>query len=454
MANPTSNHNLQVELMELLHRLHELGAEYPNYVVFLSEVVQPSLPPEHRIPVLCKMFEEVPGFLTGLSPASFSQLVTNPPPEAVSFRLLLQLYELSNFFRYLSSNHLFHLTNNVIPPGPVDYQVMFMVRAQEYFHTLSRERLQILQQSIAGIPPHEETPRLISLEPKLPQDVVRLFSELLKLSFEELVSFAEWFSQLARNKLPVLLVILQQESVVLWELKRRLTLSTFDVPQVSIPHFSPHSSTSSMPTHDPNMYGLSQPLRTSNGPSSQQSYVTPTSPPPPIFDTLDSLPDLSSHFPPQTHPAQAQTYSSHHHIPPHMSSASPHSPHVSSPASSSSSAYIMSPSSSALTTGVHPDALPLLPLSNVEPASSFSTIQLKMARQPPTQTVYQRILKPFPTVMVTGFSPGENSNLFVEVTMLRGDSEVELATSLSRLFVLLSIHHVPILIRPHDRRPP
>lgn len=62
----------------------------------------------------------------------------------------------------------------------------------------------------------------------------------------------------------------------------------------------------------------------------------------------------------------------------------------------------------------------------------FSNYQLRLARQPPGKTVYQRILKPFPAVMliITGPQDISNSNLFVEATLLRSDSDVELSQCL------------------------
>ena len=63
-------------------------------------------------------------------------------------------------------------------------------------------------------------------------------------------------------------------------------------------------------------------------------------------------------------------------------------------------------------------------------SSDPSIYQLRIVRQPPNRTVYQRILKPFPSVMLVG-GPSNieqltNSNLFVEATLLRSDSEAEL----------------------------
>jgi len=80
--------------------------------------------------------------------------------------------------------------------------------------------------------------------------------------------------------------------------------------------------------------------------------------------------------------------------------------------------------------------------------SSRPLFQLRIVRQPPNRTVYQRILKPFPSVMLiipnsepvtiggidstngdsinSGRSINIHFNLFVEVSLIRNDNEVEL----------------------------
>lgn len=65
-------------------------------------------------------------------------------------------------------------------------------------------------------------------------------------------------------------------------------------------------------------------------------------------------------------------------------------------------------------------------------STELSNYQLRIARQPPSRTVYQRILKPFPAIMLImgGVGEGVLSNLFVEASMLRSDSDVELSQCL------------------------
>lgn len=62
------------------------------------------------------------------------------------------------------------------------------------------------------------------------------------------------------------------------------------------------------------------------------------------------------------------------------------------------------------------------------PVASTTEPTLRISKQPQNQTVYQRILKPAPIVMLTGpgVQSGTVSNYFVEVTLVRSDSDVEL----------------------------
>ncbi|KAH3767778.1 calcium-activated BK potassium channel [Pelomyxa schiedti] len=60
-----------------------------------------------------------------------------------------------------------------------------------------------------------------------------------------------------------------------------------------------------------------------------------------------------------------------------------------------------------------------------------AVIGLKIARQPPSRTVYQRILRPFPSVMIVGTLPqGMIQNLFIEASLWRSDNETEIPSYL------------------------
>jgi hypothetical protein len=82
------------------------------------------------------------------------------------------------------------------------------------------------------------------------------------------------------------------------------------------------------------------------------------------------------------------------------------------------------------------DQLVALPIVSPPPPQSSVTAvaiipgepTLRIARQPPPKTVYQRILKPPPSVMLVGpgAQGGALSNYFVEASLVRSDSDAEL----------------------------
>lgn len=63
------------------------------------------------------------------------------------------------------------------------------------------------------------------------------------------------------------------------------------------------------------------------------------------------------------------------------------------------------------------------------PVPSDSVFLLRIARQPPSKTVYQRLLKPFPSIMLEAGND-TSVDLFVEVSLVRADSEQELSADL------------------------
>lgn len=73
---------------------------------------------------------------------------------------------------------------------------------------------------------------------------------------------------------------------------------------------------------------------------------------------------------------------------------------------------------------VEPSNIPL-PIQNPLNPQTNATYQLRVSMQPPAQTVYQRILKPFPAVMLVG-PHNESHDFFVEASLVRIDTNSEL----------------------------
>jgi hypothetical protein len=91
---------MQEELYELLCCLHQLGRDFPQLLIHLTEIVYPSLPQERRIPVLGKMFEDIPLLLE--DEHKLEKLCTDPPSDFVTLRLLLSFRDLSRLVQQIS----------------------------------------------------------------------------------------------------------------------------------------------------------------------------------------------------------------------------------------------------------------------------------------------------------------------------------------------------------------
>lgn len=215
---------LQQQLYDLLCCLHQLGRDLPQILIHLAEMVQPELSQGRLVPVLGKMFEEIP-LLLQQSPLQFQKMTTEPPPDLVTLRLLLDLHELQQILQQISYLQLLHLTNNIIPPGPHTMQLEFLQRAQEIFQSWSRDTLAHYHQDLSETPLHLERQRLLQLEPQVPWELLHFLIELLKLPIEELYSFREWISILPKKQLMLIVQLLQMEPSAILEIKRRMDFS-------------------------------------------------------------------------------------------------------------------------------------------------------------------------------------------------------------------------------------
>jgi hypothetical protein len=333
-GNRTKMDTINNSLYSLLSNVHGLGVDYPQLLIQLASILEPVISNDLIVPSLKKMFEEVPQMLQQKSAQLLQKLLLEPTNEPISWKLLVDFKELQDLLQQTSYLQLLHLSNNLIPPGPFNAQLEFLLKAQEQFQAWTQDTLVQLHSVLSDTPLHMERQQLLQLEPQIPWELLHFLIELLKLPFEELCSLQEWISKLPKKQLTLILHLLLLEPSALIEIKRRLDI---EITQ---------SSNSMNGEND-----ISTPVLYSEG--------TP----------MDSI---------------------------SMNSSSGSIP-------TKISGYI---------------------------SSDPSSYQLRIVRQPPNRTVYQRILKPFPSVMLVG-GPSNieqltNSNLFVEATLLRSDSEVEL----------------------------
>ena len=73
-------------LLKLTQNLLELGREHPNYLIFLTQVVQPTLEDTFRLPLLIQLFNEVPGIIQSASQQQLVQYFITPPSLPLTFQ--------------------------------------------------------------------------------------------------------------------------------------------------------------------------------------------------------------------------------------------------------------------------------------------------------------------------------------------------------------------------------
>jgi hypothetical protein len=235
------------ELFELVNALYQLGQELPHYLLVLSELAEPNLSQDHRTPILCKLFEEVPRLLSNITPLEFHKLIANVPQDAVTLRMLVNLYNISTTFQQLSCLQILQLTNNVIPPGPLSMQLEMLLVAQEHMRAWTADTPGQLHDELANTSLELERKRLLELQPKLPWELLQFFMEIIKLPKNESLDFFKWFIQLKREQVFTLVQILQFEPIIILEYKRRLTLPSSNINNTHPPPENTHVETPETP---------------------------------------------------------------------------------------------------------------------------------------------------------------------------------------------------------------
>jgi len=216
---------MQKQLVDLLVCLHDIAAVLPQSLVYLSEVAQPELPQESRIPVLGVMFEELSKFFTGTPATELQRALASPPSDAVSLKLLIALREVALILDELSYLQLLNLANYVPQMGASGSPFAFLTNLQELLRTWDDSDLNNLHTSISKAPLHLERKKLLAMEPNIPWEMLQLMADLLKLPLEELQNLRKLMGRLNARQLEILMRLLLLDSATLMELKRRVKVT-------------------------------------------------------------------------------------------------------------------------------------------------------------------------------------------------------------------------------------
>eukprot|EP01120_Amphizonella_sp_Union-15-10_P003169 TRINITY_DN1354_c0_g1_i1.p1 TRINITY_DN1354_c0_g1~~TRINITY_DN1354_c0_g1_i1.p1 ORF type:complete len:612 (-),score=110.23 TRINITY_DN1354_c0_g1_i1:173-2008(-) len=436
------------QLENLIRRLHDLGKELPGCLFSLTQVVQPQLPSELRVPLLGQIFSEVPQ-LVQKNAAQIERFVDEPPEHEIAFRLLLDLRQVQRLLTSISYIQLLHLTNNMIPPGSPQQQLAFLLKIQEIFRSWSMETAINYHVTLSDTPLHLERQKLLQLEPQLAIETLHLVIELLKLPVDELRPFKEWLGGLGQNQLILLVNLLQMEPAVLIEIKRRITVEDLERSNVGALQASPgdkrdrFGNPKSVRAADFNDVvslnerirrrsdldlsdGIQEPVNKKlnhsqlklmeNAVVNNYRYHRPTNLGLDASQTLETDPFLGETVI-SNGTGSDRFVASHSGLTVNASAVS-----------GLSSGSVLSDARN-LEPNVPNIGTVLVSHGQFHSTNNFDSteFQLRIVKHPPAKTVYQRILKPFPSIMLLGPGANENSNnLFVEASLLRSDSDVEL----------------------------
>eukprot|EP01089_Gocevia_fonbrunei_P007670 TRINITY_DN188_c0_g1_i2.p1 TRINITY_DN188_c0_g1~~TRINITY_DN188_c0_g1_i2.p1 ORF type:complete len:487 (+),score=64.81 TRINITY_DN188_c0_g1_i2:436-1896(+) len=316
----------------------------------------------------------------------------------------------------ISTLQLLHLTHNTLPPGSQETKTAFLLKVQEAFQSWSPETLRQYHSTLSETPLHLERQQLLQLEPNIPWEILHLLIELLKLPIDELFSFQAWISALPQAHMHILIYLLQIESATLLAIKQKIATS---------PNISLTSSGSRIPNFQ---NGLTQQpaVQTKKRKAEDDLHLTLS-----IEEELEQI-GSSGGFSLEMEGLDLNKSSGN--LSPLSSSDmmlddtpvdfEPPSPSPSQNGMNTTSfTSQLFPNTTYKAISPSPEAVPSKAIvAALPPQPKF---KIRIARQPPAKTVYQRILKPFPSIMLESGHDAE-SNLFIEAELLRSDTDAEL----------------------------
>jgi len=160
---------LHDELGELVQKLSLMVKVEKDYIVALTHIVIPTLPPEKTLELI-QMLLLLPSFLASLSPQDLMNLVSHPPVEgvhALPFRLLLDLREIQRILKGLTRVQLLILLDNILPHSTPQQQLELITNLQEVFMTLSVRSLTEFGDHIRQTPAHHQRAAVLRLAPRI-----------------------------------------------------------------------------------------------------------------------------------------------------------------------------------------------------------------------------------------------------------------------------------------------
>eukprot|EP01103_Thecamoeba_quadrilineata_P012429 TRINITY_DN3200_c0_g1_i2.p1 TRINITY_DN3200_c0_g1~~TRINITY_DN3200_c0_g1_i2.p1 ORF type:complete len:345 (+),score=74.13 TRINITY_DN3200_c0_g1_i2:142-1176(+) len=211
------------ELHELLYGLYTLGRNIPQCLLYLTEIIQPNLMPDIRISILESMFLELKEYLNNLSEIQLQTLlISRNAIDDQTLRLFLDLREIALILKQISATQLLHISNHVIPPGPIGFQIDFISKIKGIFSEWTEITLCSHHNSLTQTNINQGRQQFLLLEPKLPIECLHLLIEVFKLPLGELLSFHKFITSLQTQQIEYLTKLLQLEPSIILAIKQCL----------------------------------------------------------------------------------------------------------------------------------------------------------------------------------------------------------------------------------------
>eukprot|EP01130_Rhizamoeba_saxonica_P007400 TRINITY_DN2995_c0_g3_i2.p1 TRINITY_DN2995_c0_g3~~TRINITY_DN2995_c0_g3_i2.p1 ORF type:complete len:463 (+),score=79.50 TRINITY_DN2995_c0_g3_i2:601-1989(+) len=304
-----------------------------------------------RIGLLAQMFSEVPEKLE-----NDNDFLTNMTDDDLALRMLVDFKDIQDLLITISDLQLMQLCDTMLPTNVTPQQQYSMIQEiRSLFLQWDFDQLDRLMHLVNSSPVHRAKHILKQSVPGISMEMVLMLVPLIHLGKEEMFSFKKWVEALTANGMIFIVNLMQMESDILLDIKRRLSSRVKNGVKVGI-------------------------KRTRQG---------------------NKVNEHSSEF---------------------INALDNEEIKRSAPANKKR----------ALGNGINTNYPLKLPFSFLDEARH----QLRIHKQPPAQTVYQRILRPFPVVMLVGPSETEAVNFFVETTLLREDNGSEIPLCLDGTTVM------------------
>lgn len=400
--------SLKAQLEALCSALSAIAREHPNSLETLCTVARPQLDVTQQHAALKTLFENLSAVLL-LDGSEFVSYLESPPQDAAGVLLLLDFRALGLFLHRVSFHHLILLSDPGLLPEKEFLAVrQFLVEFQRLLSNCDDARLEHTRQKLLGAPEYMQMGVLSEFMPQAPSNIATFLAATLLVPNEaDARTFVEVIRTAGEAELDQLAKLLSHFDVAfLLELKEKLKFPGIEdagaigAGEGNQPNWAEtglNVSLSDIPLVDPEDLMTTQDIFQFFEQSELDVLEAPTN-----GDTTMDAAAWDALFP-QTMALDADI---------------------------------------GLTLGVPADStwatsateVPgTAPQPHQPPVATSTGYELRMAIQPPPQLVYQRIVKPNPTVMMVTGSP--NKDHFVRATLVRADSDTEVVNVLEGTLV-------------------